>query len=97
MGYYIRNDSLFVVDGGETKDELITYVIESADTVTRLDDVPGTLDKTLYQSKSGFYFREEEEGPYGFAVVGVEKKENGQSYVVLSNDKSYLERMLKSN
>lgn len=48
MGYYIRNNSLFVVDGGETKDELITYVIESTDTVTRLDDVPGTLDKTLY-------------------------------------------------
>lgn len=95
MRYYIRNNSLFVVDGGETKDELITYVTESTDTVTRLDDVPGALDKTLYQSEAGFYFCEQ--GPYDFAVIGTEKKENGQSYIVLSNDKNYLERMLERN
>ena len=95
MSYYIRNDSLFAVGDHEGKDELVAHILDKADIVTSLDDVPGALDKTLYQSEAGFYFCEQ--GPYDFAVVGVEKKENGQSYIVLSNDKNYLERMLERN
>lgn len=94
MTHYIKNNSLFII-GDEGKDEIVSYITKIANETTELKSLPGSLDKTLYQSESGFYFHDE--GPYDFAVVGVEKKENRQTYVVLSNDKSYLERMLERN
>lgn len=93
MGYFIKGDTLFLAEvSDEDKEAFVTSLVDSATSSTELTSVPGALQKTLYQSTGGFFF--ENEGPYSFAVVGKEKKEDGQLHIVLSNDENYLRRLL---
>lgn len=95
MSYFIKGDTLFLSNTpDEDKEAFVTSLIDSATSSTELTSVPGSLHKTLHQSTDGFFF--ENEGPYSFAVVGKEKKEDGQLHIVLSNDKNYLRQLLNA-
>ena len=96
MSYYIKDGTLFLSNTpDEDKEIFVTCLADTATSSTELTSVPGALHKTLYQSTGGFFF--ENEGPYSFAVVGEEKKEHGQLYIVLSNDAKYLQRLLEES
>lgn len=92
MDYFVKNGTLFVSDTStEEKENLHTALKNNADTITPIDAKTGALNKTLYQFNTGFVF--ENEGPYSFAVVGEEIKDDGGIHIVLSNDQEYFKRL----